>query len=208
MKRFLSILLVFLALCAICAMGVSAAGKFDPDTIQRCMLLNDTEPVNGKGHCGVVLVDKNGYMRLYTFQQGGLWKQSNTPAQLKQFLKDGRIPRTPSQFQFDRILAFNITPEEGRRMYDYAETTEFGEFYMNASFWKPVGLKRNTDNCTTFAQGMLAAGSRKYKYYYPFGVPNYTFTTLRWRLGLRSIPYTIYYTEFEGVIPTTTSAAS
>jgi len=194
MKRFLSILLVFLALCAACAMGVSAAGKFDPNTIEKCMLLNDTAAAKGRGHCGVVLVDKNGYSRLYTFQQGGLWKQSNTPAQTKQFLKDGLIPYTPSQFQFNRILEFSISAKEGRRMYDYAETKEFRDFYMNASFYRPIGIKKG-DNCVTFAHGTLGAGSLKYKFYYPFGVPNYTFKSLKWRLGLRNVPYKTHYLE-------------
>jgi len=193
MKRFLSILLVCMALCAVCTIGASAAAKagFNPDAIEKCLFLNDREPVDGKGHCGMVLVDATGYSRLYSFQQNGLWKQTNTPKELPQLLSTGLIPHTPSQFQFDRIIEFGISAEEGRRMYDYAETHEFLEFNMNASFWKPVGIIIG-DNCTTFVHDTLAEGSRKYKFIYPFGVPNYTFTTLKWKLALRGVKRTIY----------------
>ena len=193
MKRFLSILLVCLALLSVCTIGASAAAKagFNPDEIYKCLFLNDTERVEGKGHCSMMLVDKNNYSRLYTFQQNGLWKQTNSPKELVQFVKDGLIPHTPSQFQFDRIIEFPIAAEEGRRMYDYAETHEFLPFHMNASFWKPIGIIVG-DNCTTFVHDTFAEGSRKYQFLYPFGVPNFTFTTLKWRLTLRGIKYTVY----------------
>jgi len=194
MKRFLSILLVCIALFALCTMNASAAAKkvsFNPDKIQKCMMLNDQEPVDGKGHCSMMLVDENGYGRWYTFQQNGLWKQVVTPTQMTKFLAEGRIPVTPSQFQFDRIVEFPVSAEEGRRMYDYAETHEFLPFHMNASFWKPVGIIIG-DNCTTFVHDTFAEGSRKYKFLYPFGVPNYTVTTLKWRLAMRGIKYTMY----------------
>jgi len=194
MKRFLSFLLVCLFLCAACAMGASAAAKkaFDPDAIQQCMFLNDTTGITGNGHCGLVLVDKNSYGRLYSYQQSGLRKFPFSPSQLQQFMKDG-LPFATSQFQFDRVIAFDITPEEGQRMYDHAENTEFREFNRNASFFThliPVG-----DNCLTVARSILIAGNRKYDFIYPFGLPNSTFYTVQLSLRLASVPYTIHYTE-------------
>jgi len=194
MKRFLSALLVCLALCAACAMGVSAAENkaFDPGAIQQCMFLVDTNPaIGGFGHCGMVLVDKNSNGILYSFQTGGLWQRSVSPAQLKQFLKDGLIPKAESKFQFDRVVAFDVLPEEGRRMYDYAANHEFRDFYMYASFFAsliPVG-----DNCLTFVHSTMAAGSQKYRFLYPFGVPLFAFDTLQLKLKLNSVPYTTYY---------------
>jgi len=184
-------------------MGASAAAKktFNPDAVVKAMLLNDTSPVDGKGHCSMVIVDENGYSRLYTFQQGGLWKQTNTPAETQQLLKDGLIPHTPSQFQFKRIIEFKITNKEGRRMYDYAENHEFKKFYKRASFYKPIGMKRNTDNCVTVVRAIMFAGSRKYKFFYPFGVPNYAFTAMKWRLFFRRVPYKIYYPKLEVKTP-------
>lgn len=191
MKRFLSILLVCLTLCAACAMGVSAAAAFDPGSVQKCMFLVDTNPeIGGFGHCGMVLVDKNGNGILYSFQSGGLWQSTNSPAQLSQFLKDGLIPAAISKFQFDKVIVFDILPEEGRKMYDYARTHVFREFYMYASFFAsliPIG-----DNCLTFVHGTMAAGGLKYNFLYPFGVPLYSFYTLQLNLKLFSVPYTIY----------------
>jgi len=207
MKRFLSVLLAFLTLCAVCAIGASAAKGFDPDDVQYAMLLNDIHPVDGKGHCTTVLVDGSGNSRLYTFQQKGLWKQSNTAKQTEQMLQDGKIPVAPSQFRFDRIIKYKIKPEEGRRMYDCAETSEFGEFHKNASFYKPIGFMRQYDNCVTVAQKIAAAGSRKYKFYYPFGVPNYAFTAMKWRLAFRGVDYEIFYPVVLDE-PTTTQAAA
>jgi len=194
MKRFLSILLVCLVVCAACAMGASAAEKvvFDPGAIKQCMFLVDTNPaIGGFGHCGMVLVDKNGNGMLYSFQSGGLWYSSNSPAQLKQFLKDGLIPDAESKFQFDRVIVFDVLPEEGRKMYDYAANLEFRDFYMYASFFTsliPVG-----DNCLSFVHSTMAAGSRKYNFLYPFGVPIFSFYTFQLNLKWYSIPYTIYY---------------
>ena len=192
MKRFLSILLVCLALCAACAMGVCAAeGKgFDPDAVQRCILLNDTNPAMGLGHCGMVLVDKNSYGVFYSYQIGGRLKIPLSPAKLKQFLQDGLPPDVISRFQFNKALEFEILPEEGRRMYDHAENHKFQPFFVYASFYYSIIPYR--DNCTTFVHSVMAAGSPKYKFYYPFGVPYFTFYTLKWRLQLRSIPYKIY----------------
>jgi len=195
MKRFLSILLVCLVLCAACAMGASAAEKvaFNPSAIQKCMFLVDTNPaIGGFGHCGMVLADKNGHGILYSFQSGGLWSTLVTPSQLTQFLKDGLIPDAISKFQFDKVIVFDILPEEGRRMYDYAATHKFRDFYMYASFFTsfiPIG-----DNCLSFVHSTMAAGSRKYNFLYPFGVPLYSFYTLQLNLRLYSIPYTTYTT--------------
>ena len=193
MKRFLSILLVFLALCAACTMSVCATEKntFNPGAIQRCIFLNDTNPAMGFGHCAMVLVDKNSNGRLYSYQTGGLWKSSLSPAQLQQFQKDGLIPDAVSRFQFNKALDFEISPEEGRKMYDHAETQKFQRFYLYASFYYSIVPYR--DNCLTFVRSVMGAGSSKYKFYYPFGVPYFAFYTLKWRLQLRSIPYKIYY---------------
>jgi len=194
MRRFLSILLVCLALCAAWATGTSAAAKksFDPDAIQRCLFLNDTTGITGYGHCGVLLTDANGYGRLYNFQRDGLSRRSLTPAQLQQFLKDG-LPFATSQFQFNRVVAFNITPEEGRRMYDHAETTEFQEFNRATSFWVSVFPSIEGDNCLTVARSITTAGSKKYDFLYPFGLPNSTFYTMQLSLKLARIPYTLMY---------------
>jgi len=190
MKRFLSVLLICLALCAACAMGVSAAA-FDPGSVQRCIFLNDTTTANGFGHCGMVLVDKDGNGLLYSFQTGGLWQMTLSPGQLKQFKKDGLIPNALSQFQFDRAIEFDVLPAEGRRMYDYAATHEFREFYMYASFFTsflPIG-----DNCLSFVYSTMTAGSPKYSFLYPFGVPVFVFYTLQLNLRLNAVPYTVYY---------------
>jgi len=194
MKRFLSVLLACLVLAAACAMGASAAPKksFDPDAIQQCMLCNDTTGITGNGHNSVMLVDENGYGLLFSYQLSGMKKFSYTPAGLEKFMKDG-LPFSTSQFQFDRMIIFDVTPEEGRRMYDHAENTEFREFYRYASFFTsviPTG-----DNCTTVARSILAAGNFKYNFYYPFGYPNSTFYTLRMGLRLWFVPYTINYAE-------------
>ena len=192
MRRFLSILLASLVLCAACATGVSAAPKktFNPDAITQCMLANDTRGILGNGHLAVVLVDENSYANFYAYRRSGLVKVSYTPAQLQQFLKDG-FPWAKSLFHFDRIVAFNVSLAEGRKMYDYVETTEFKEFMKEASFWASV-WPVNGDNCTTVARKTLEAGSNKYAFLYPFGLPNTAFYTLRMRLWLRAIPYTIY----------------
>jgi len=194
MKRFLSILLACLVLCAACAAGASAAAKkaFDPDAIQQCRLCNDTTGISGNGHVGVLLVDKSGYGILYSYIQSGLRRILFSPSQLQQFMKDG-LPFATSQFQFDRVIVFDITPEEGRRMYDHAENTEFREFYRYASFF--TELIPTGDNCTTVARKILAAGSPKYKFAYPFGLPNSAFYTLQLNLKLAFVPYTIYYPE-------------
>jgi len=193
MKRFLCILLVCLALCGACATGVYAAEKnaFDPDAIQRCIFLNDTSPAMGFGHCAMVLIDKNSNGVLYSYQTGGKWKSSLSPAQLTQFKKDGLIPNAISRFQFNKALEFEILPQEGQRMYDCAENHKFQPFFIYASFYYSIIPYR--DNCTTFVHRVMAAGSSKYKFYYPFGVPYFSFYTLKWRLQLRSIPYKIYY---------------
>jgi len=198
MKRFLSILLASVALCAACAVGASAAAKaakktFDPDAIQQCMLINDTRGVTGYGHNGLVMVDKNGYGRFYSYRLGGLLKFTLLPAQLQQFLKDG-LPYANSKFQFDKVLAFEVPPEDGRKMYDYIETTEFKEFYRYASFFSsfwPI----NNDNCTTVAYSTLKAGGQKYAFLYPFGLPNTVFYTLQLNLKVYSVPYTIYHPD-------------
>jgi len=194
MKRFLAILLACLVMCAACAMGASAATKkaFDPDAIQQCRFVNDSTGITGNGHNGVLLVDKDGYGRLYNMQREGLSKRSFTPAQLKQFMIDG-LPFAASQFQFDRMIIFDITPEEGRRMYDHAEETEFREFYRYASFF--THLIPTGDNCLTVARSILVAGNKKYDFIYPFGLPNSTFYTVPLSLRFSSVPYTIHYTE-------------
>jgi len=195
MKRFLSVLLVCLALCAACAMGISAAAAkktFDPDAIKQCMLTNDTRGVTGYGHNGVLLVDENGYGRLYSYRLGGLFRMTLTPNALQQFLKDG-IPYAESKFQFDRIVAFNVPPEEGRRMYDYIETTEFMEFYRYASFF--TTLIPTGDNCTTVAYKTLKAGNQKYSFFYPFGLPNSPYYTLQLSLLFNGVPYTTYHPD-------------
>jgi len=176
-------------------MGVSAAAKkkFDPDAITQCMLINDTRGIVGYGHLGVVLVDENDYAKFYSYRRAGLLKLSFTPAQLQQFLKDG-FPFQGSLFQFDRIIAFDILPEEGRRMYDHAETTEFKPFLREASFWASV-YPIDGDNCLTVALSILKAGSTKYAFLYPFGQPNYPFYTMQMNLKLHCIPYTVYYTD-------------
>ena len=187
MKRFLSILLVCLTLCATCTMGASAAA-FNPNAISQLIYLNDTDI--DFGHCAMVLVDKGGNGRLYSYQTGGLWASAISPAQMTQFLKDGLIPDAQSKFQFNKALRFDILPEEGRRMYDYAETHEFREFYMYSSFFTsliPIG-----DNCLTFVRSVMKAGSSKYDFIYPFGVPRYTFYTVQLTLLLQGIPYTTY----------------
>ena len=195
MKRFLSILAASLVLCTACAAGVSAAAKktFNPDTGTQCMLINDTRGILGNGHLGVVLVDEDGYGRFYAYRRAGLLKLTFSPAQLQQFLKDG-LPFKESLFHYDRIIAFGITPEEGRRMYDHAETTEFKEFMREASFWASV-YPIEGDNCLTVARSILIAGSPKYGFLYPFGQPNYPFYTMQMNLKLRFIPYTVYYPE-------------
>ena len=196
MKRFISILLACLTLFAACAVGGSAAApkkKFNPDTVTQAMLINDTRGILGKGHLGVVLVDEDGYAQFYAFRRSGLLKLQFTPAQLQQFLKDG-LPFKESLFHYDRIIAFGITPEEGRRMYDYAETTEFKEFLREASFWASV-YPIDGDNCLTVARAILTAGSPKYAFLYPFGQPNYPFYTMQMNLKLRFIPYTVYLPE-------------
>jgi len=194
MKRFLSILLVGLLVCAACAMGVSAAAKtFDPDAVKQCILLNDTVGVTGNGHCGVLLMDENGYGRLYNFQRDGLSKRTFSPAQLQQFLKDG-MPFATSQFQFNRGVLFGVTPEEGRRMYDHAENTEFKEFMREASFWASV-WPVNGDNCLTVARSITKAGSPKYSFLYPFGRPNLTFYTMQMSLFFSGVPYKLHYAD-------------
>jgi len=200
MRRFLSILLVCLALCAACAAGVSAAPApkapkktFEPDAIKQCLLANDTVGVSGYGHNAVILVDESGYGRFYSFRLGGLLRFTMQPAELQQFLKDG-LPYANSKFQFDRVIGFDVTPEEGRNMYDYVETTEFKEFYRYASFfssWWPI----DGDNCTTVAYGTLKAGGNAYAFYYPFGMPNSPYYTLQARLWLRSKPFTVYHPD-------------
>ena len=182
-------------MCAACAMGVSAAAKkgFDPDAITQCMLINDTRGILGNGHLGVVLVDENGYAKVYTYRRAGMLTLSYTPAQLQQFLKDG-LPFKGSLFHFDRIVAWGIKPEEGRRMYDHAETTEFKEFMREASFWASV-WPVDGDNCLTVARSILKAGNSKYAFLYPFGMPNYPFTTLQMNLRLQGIKYMTYFPE-------------
>jgi len=183
--------------CAACAAGVSAAAApkkgFDPDAITQCMLINDTRGIVGYGHLGIVLVDENSYAKLYSYRRSGLLKLSFTPAQLEQFMKDG-FPFKGSLFQFDRIIAFDILPEEGRRMYDHAENTEFKEFLREASFWASV-YPIDGDNCLTVALSILSAGNKKYSFLYPFGRPNYVFYTMQMNLKLHFIPFTIYYTD-------------
>jgi len=194
MKRFLSILFVGLMMCAACAVGVSAAAKaFNPDAVKQCMLINDTRGILGNGHLGVVLVDEDGYARMYTYRRAGLMKLSYTPAQLQQFLKDG-LPFKGSLFHFDRIIAFDIKPEEGRRMYDHAETAEFKPFMREASFWASV-WPVDGDNCLTVARSILKAGNSKYAFLYPFGQPNYPFTTMQMNLRMQGIKYTTYFPE-------------
>jgi len=195
MKRFLAILLVGLTMCAVCAMSVSAAEKkgFDPDAITQCMLVNDTRGVYGSGHLGLMLVDENGYGRLYSYRRSGLLKLPYSPAQVQTFLKEG-IPFAGSLFQFDRVILFGIKPEEGRRMYDYAETTQFKEFAREASFWASVWPVDN-DNCLTVARSILRAGSTKYSFLYPFGQPNSVFHTMQMNLRTRFIPYKLYYPD-------------
>ena len=196
MKRFISILLAGLILCAACVFNASAAPAapkktFNPDAIQQCTYLNDTEGITGNGHCGVLLVDSAGYGRLYHFIRSGLMKVPFTPAQVQQFMKDGH-PFPGSEFQFNRAVIFGITPEEGRRMYDHAENTEFKEFYREASFWV---IPIEGDNCLTVARSITSAGSRKYDFIFPFGLPNSTFYTMQLSLLLNFVPYT---TQFPG----------
>jgi len=195
MKRFLAILLVSLALCAACAGSVCAAGQtaFNPNAAQRCIFLTDTNPAMGFGHCAMVLVDDNGYGRLYSYQSNGMLAATLSPAQVRQFQKDGLIPKTIaiSRFQFNKALDFEILPEEGRKMYVQAETKEFQPFFMYASFYHSIIPYR--DNCLTVVRSIMSAGSSKYQFYYPFGAPALTFYSLKWRLQLRSIPFEIYY---------------
>jgi len=189
MKRFLAILLVCLALFAACTVSVSAADAYNPDTAQECIFLNDTG--HNFGHCAMILVDANGLGRFYSFQTGGLWKTTFSPAQLTQFMKDGIIPGVISDFQFNRAIRFGISAEEGRRMYDYAETHKFRKFYMYASFFTsflPIG-----DNCLSFVHSVFKAGSSKYNYLYPFGLPNITFYTIQLRLKMSGVAYTLAY---------------
>ncbi|MCL2300078.1 MAG: hypothetical protein FWC27_08040 [Firmicutes bacterium] len=196
MKRFLSILLVVLAICGVCAVGTSAAAAkkgFNPDAIKKCFFLNDTTGITGYGHCGVVLVDENNYARLYNFQRDGLSRRGLTPAQLEQFLKDG-LPFPTSQFQFNRVIIFNITPEEGRRMYDQAETHQFQDFNRETSFWVSI-FPVEGDNCLTVARSITTAGSPKYDFLYPFGLPNSTFYTMQMSLFFHGVPYTLAYPE-------------
>jgi hypothetical protein len=195
MKRFLSILLAVLVVCAACAVGASAAAKktFDRDAVTRCMLVNDTRGVLGSGHLGVVLEDEDGYGRIYSYRRAGLLKLTYTPAQLQQFLKDG-IPFAGSLFQFDRVIAWGIKPEEGRRMYDHAENTEFKPFLKEASFWASV-WPVDGDNCLTVARSIVVAGNSKYGFLYPFGQPNYPFYTMQTLLRTRGIPFTLYYPD-------------
>jgi len=197
MKRFLAILLVCLVMCAACGMSASAAAKkgFDPNAIKQCMLINDTKGITGYGHNGVILIDENGYAKFYSYRLSGLLKVSFSPAQVQQFLKDG-FPYPQSKFQFDRVVAFPVSLEEGRRMYDYVETTEFKEFGRYASFWSSVWPVQN-DNCTTVAHNTLKAGSNKYAFYYPFGLPNSGYYTLQMRLFFRGVPFTTYHPEGE-----------
>jgi hypothetical protein len=153
--------------------------------------LNDTEVANGFGHCAMVLVDKNGNGLLYSFQSGGLWEMKLSPGKLKQFTETGLIPDAVSKFKFSRAIEFGVLPEEGRRMYDYAETTEFRDFYMYSSFFTnllPIG-----DNCLTFAQKTMRAGGSKYNFLYPFGVPVFFFYTMQLGLRQNAVPYTVYY---------------
>ena len=191
MKRFLSVFLACLILCAVCITGASAAAPkaFSPNAIQECIFLVDTD--GNFGHCALILADKNGTGRLYSYQTGGLWVSNLTPAQMTQFMKDGLIPDAISNFQFDHAVRFGVSAEEGRRMYDYAETHKFREFFMYSSFFTsliPIG-----DNCLTFARTVMAAGSPKYDFIYPFGLPAFTFYTLQLSLRLNSVPYTLYY---------------
>ena len=167
--------------------------KFDPDAIVRCMLINDTRGITGNGHLGVVLVDESGYGNFYCYRRRGMYKIQFTPGQLQQFMKDG-LPHKQSLFHFDRMIEWNITAEEGRRMYDCAETTQFKEFHRHASFWASVWPVKY-DNCLTVARAVLTAGSRKYSFLYPFGQPNYVFYTMRMRLLLRFTPYNVYYID-------------
>ena len=199
MRRIFSILLVGLVLCAACAMGASAAAKgFNPDAVKQCLFLNDTTGITGYGHCGVVLIDENSYARLYNFQRDGLSRRTLTPAGLKQFRKDG-LPFPTSQFQFNRVIEFGITPEEGRRMYDHAENTEFQEFNRTTSFWVSVIPSIEGDNCLTVARSILVAGNKKYGFLYPFGLPNSTFGTMQLSLKLARVPYTLFYPEAPAV---------
>ena len=201
MKRCLSILLAGLVLCAACAMNVSAAPRktFNPDAIRQCVYLNDTTGITGRGHCGVLLIDANNYGRLYHFIQSGLMKFTYSPTQLQRFLAGGR-PFPESEFQFDNAVTFGITPEEGRRMYDHAETTEFGEFCREASFFA-AGLPIKNDNCLTVALSITSAGSCKYSFLYPFGLPNSTFYTMQLSLRWHGVPYTVSHPESERVVP-------
>ena len=172
-------------------MGASAAAiPFDPNSIKQCMFLIDTTAANGFGHCGLVLAEKNGNAILYTFQEGGLWQATITSAEVKQFLKDGLIPRAESKFQFNKVIEFDVTPEEGRRMYDYAKDHQFRDFFMYSSFFTsliPIG-----DNCLTFARGTMIAGDQKYNFFYPFGLPSATFYTFQLSLMMAGVPYTTY----------------
>ena len=190
MKRFLSILLVCLALLAACTMSVSAADGFNSGAVQECIFLNDTG--HNFGHCAMILVDANNIGRFYSFQTGGLWKTTFSVAQLNQFMKDGIIPNVISDFQFDRAIRFGITAEEGQRMYDYAETHKFRNFYMYASFFTSF-LPIFGDNCLSFVHSVFKAGSSKYNYLYPFGLPNVTFYTIRLRLKMSGVAYTLAY---------------
>ena len=193
MKRLLAALLVCLALCGVCAVGACAAGGFDPNAVRRCIFLVDTNPAMGFGHSAMVLVDQNRSGMLLSYQIGGLLQAALSAAQLRQFLGDGIIPKeiAVARFQFNRTLEFDVLPEEGRRMYDHASTHEFQPFFMYASFYYSIIPYR--DNCLTFVHSVMAAGSSKYKFLYPFGAPIFAFSALKWRLRLRRIPYTVSY---------------
>jgi len=79
-------------------------------------------------------------------------------------------------------------------MYDHAENTQFKTFTREASFWASV-YPIDGDNCLTVARSILVAGSPKYGFLYPFGMPNYPFYTMQTNLRMRGIPFTLYYPD-------------
>ena len=199
MKKILSILLVSLTLSIAHLVSASAStAAFDPDNVEYCIFLNDRKRAYRFGHCALALVDANGNGRYYSyhngdgeipFGRGKLEQETLSPAQVTRLLKEGLVPNDTRGYYYVRQIQFDVTPEEGRAMYDYAESTEFKYYNIFAA-----GSPFTNYQCDTVIQQTLGAGNKRYQYG-SLGIPIQSYYAIQWKLWFNDVEYEKVFPE-------------
>lgn len=204
MKRFLSALLVSFLLLSVFAAGAFASEsvcEFDPNEIRSAVFLSDPRRALGFGHSAILLIDANGAGIYYNYtnsseQQrpfgiGATDRFLLSPEEVTQALQSGTIAGDERGYLFNRMIRFDVLPEEGLAMFEHAESINFRFYNVFASI-VPIG-----DQCDTLARNILAAGGRRFRALTPFGIPAWSFHTLQWRLTRSCIEHTVTILELD-----------